>query len=210
VPAERIAVVPLFSTGCVSDAIPPEPRRFSNRVLLVARLTELKGGRLLVAAMRLAEAQLRRPLTLVVAGAGPELPHIRRAAIAQGVSLEVAGWVDAQRRTELMRDADLLVVPGTWPEPFGLVGLEAACVGLPAAAFALGGITDWLAAGCSGELAPANPPTVTGLAGAIVRALHSSRHWQTLRVGAWTRSGLFSAQRHIDELELQLHKAAQC
>ena len=207
VPAERIAVVPLFSTGSVPDPNPPQPRRFSNRVMLVARLTELKGGRLLVAAISRAQERLRRPLTLVVAGAGPELPYIRRAATAAGVSLEVAGWVDAQRRAELMRGADLLAVPSTWPEPFGIVGLEAGCVGLPAVAFALGGIRDWLETGHSGELAPADPPSAAGLAAAILSALRSTEHWQRLREGAWQIAGRFTVDNHVERLERELRQA---
>lgn len=33
-----------------------------------------------------------------------------------------------------------LVIPNLWPEPFGLVGLEAAQYGVPAVSFAVGGI----------------------------------------------------------------------
>jgi glycosyltransferase involved in cell wall biosynthesis len=49
----------------------------------------------------------------------------------------------ADERDRRLGDADLLVVPSTWPEPFGLVGLEAARAGCPLrpstwAAFATG------------------------------------------------------------------------
>ena len=44
-------------------------------------------------------------------------------------------------------------MPSVWPEPFGLVGIEAGCVGLPAAGFGVGGIPDWLRPGETGELA---------------------------------------------------------
>ena len=61
-----------------------------------------------------------------------------------------------------MASADLLVVPSLWPEPFGLVGLEGARSRLPAAAFAVGGIPDWLRSGVNGYLAPGDPPTPAG------------------------------------------------
>ena len=67
--------------------------------------------------------------------------------------------------------ADLLVVPSLWPEPFGLVGLEAARHRLPVAAFAVGGIPDWLRPGVNGYLAPGDPPTPGGLADAIIACL---------------------------------------
>jgi glycosyltransferase involved in cell wall biosynthesis len=100
-----------------------------------------------------------------------------------------------------MRGADVLAVPSVWPEPFGLVGLEAGCVGLPAVAFAVGGITDWLRPGESGELASGRPPTVVGLTRALVGALGDPVHLTRLRRGAWCVAQQFSPTRHLKELE---------
>ena len=63
----------------------------------------------------------------------------------------------------LLAQSDLLVLPSLWPEPFALVGLEAARHRLPVAAYAVGGIPDWLTSGENGYLAPGDPPTVDGL-----------------------------------------------
>jgi glycosyltransferase involved in cell wall biosynthesis len=100
-------------------------------------------------------------------------------------------------------------VPSTWPEPFGLIGLEAACVGLPAVAFDVGGMPDWLRPGESGELAPGDPPTVAGLADALTRALGDTGHLQRLREGAWRAAGAFTLDRHINGLEAILEEAAR-
>ena len=93
-----------------------------------------------------------------------------------------AGWTLADGR-ELMSQADLLVVPSLWPEPFGLVGVEAGCLGLPSVAYAVGGIPDWLIAGVTGEIAPGDPPGVDGLAEAMVRALADPEHYKNLSCG---------------------------
>jgi glycosyltransferase involved in cell wall biosynthesis len=177
-------------------------------VLLIGRLTDLKGGRLLVQAVRLAAATLRRPLTLVVAGDGPERAALEELARRQQVPAEFVGWVGAARRAELMRAADVLAVPSVWPEPFGLVGIEAGCVGLPAVAYAVGGIPDWLVPGRSGELAPGGPPTARGLAQALHRALADSAHLARLRAGAWEMARHYSQQRHVAALEAALEQAA--
>ena len=49
-------------------------------------------------------------------------------------------WVENHDLDSFYSKLDLLVPPSTWPEPFGLVGLEASPRGVPVAAFAAGGI----------------------------------------------------------------------
>jgi glycosyltransferase involved in cell wall biosynthesis len=198
---ERLHLLPLFPAGQQPDPGPLAQRSQTGRVLLVGRLTQLKGGTLLVEAVRRAQAALGRPLTLVVAGDGPERGRIEAGARRAGVAVEMAGWVGQTRRAELMRSADVLALPGTWPEPFGLVGIEAGCVGLPAAAFAVGGIPDWLLPGESGELAPGDPPSPRGLADALVRTLGDPEHLHRLREGAWRVAQRFSVASHLDRLE---------
>ena len=75
-------------------------------------------------------------LTLTVGGDGSELAKLKQLARDLGVTAEFTGWVSGDAKVDLMRRADLLVVPSLWPEPFGLVGVEAGCVGLPAVGFA--------------------------------------------------------------------------
>ncbi len=106
-----------------------------------------------------------------------------------------------------MRQADLLVVPSVWPEPYGLVGVEAGGLGLPAAGYAVGGIPEWLIPGHSGELAPGDPPTVDGLADAIVRAVADPAHYAKLCRGAWETSGSSTLRSHLEYLEPILEDA---
>jgi glycosyltransferase involved in cell wall biosynthesis len=204
---DRLQLLPLFPTGQCPDPQPPSPRDPMGRILFVGRLTDLKGGLLLVEALRLARPVLPMPLTLTVAGDGPERQQMEFAARQAGIATEFTGWVDAQQREQLMRRADLLAVPATWPEPFGLVGVEAGCVGLPAVGFAVGGIPDWLRAGESGELAPGDPPTAPGLAEAIVRALSEPARWHHIRQGAWRTAQQFTLERHLTGLEELFRRA---
>ena len=106
-----------------------------------------------------------------------------------------------------MRSADLLAVPSVWPEPFGLVGVEAGCVGLPAVAYAVGGISAWLRPGESGELAPADPPTAPGLAKAIVRVLADVAYWRQLSAGAWEMARNYTREGHVSHIDEILNLA---
>jgi glycosyltransferase involved in cell wall biosynthesis len=168
--------------------------------LFVGRITALKGWGHLVDAIQRAAADLGRPLTLVVAGDGPDRGKFEAAARRAGLGAEFLGWVGPERREAEARAADLLVVPSVWPEPFGLVGVEAGCVGTPAVAYAVGGIPDWLEAGVSGEAAPGDRPDPEQLAAAIARALRDPTHWQRLRVGAWEGAKRFGTGAHLDRL----------
>ena len=107
-----------------------------------------------------------------------------------------------------MRMADVLAVPSVWPEPFGLVGIEAGCVGLPSVGYACGGIPDWLIPGVSGESAPGERPNPKELASALVRALADDQHLQRLRIGAWETAKQFSSEVHIGKLSETLRTAS--
>jgi glycosyltransferase involved in cell wall biosynthesis len=106
-----------------------------------------------------------------------------------------------------MKSADLLVVPSLWPEPFGSVGPAAGQHGLPAAAFAVGGIPQWLLDGVTGHLAPSDPPTSAGLACAIIRCLEDPLHYTALREGARQMASTFTMERHLPELIKVLARA---
>jgi glycosyltransferase involved in cell wall biosynthesis len=91
-------------------------------------------------------------------------------------------------------------MPSLWPEPFGKVGLEAAGYGIPVAAFALGGVDEWLTPGVNGMTAPSNPPTASGLAHAIVGCLADPTVYAELCTGALNSVKNFDLQVHVDHL----------
>jgi glycosyltransferase involved in cell wall biosynthesis len=199
-PPDRVAVTPLFPAATAPDPTGPGPRPRSGRVLFLGRITALKGWRVLTDALPRAAAEIGRPLTLVVAGDGPDEEAFAAAARQRGVPAEFLGWVGAGRREAELRAADVLAVPSVWPEPFGLVGIEAGCVGLPVVAFDVGGIPDWLTPGVSGELAPGERPNAGAFAAALVRALRDDAHLHRLGVGAWETACRFTPESHLARL----------
>ncbi len=208
-PADRLHVLHLPPTGITRDPLPPVGRSPTNHVVLAGRLTDLKGGAVLLDALPSASRTLGLPLSLTVVGDGPERQRLEARARARGVAARFFGWASAAERNRILRTAGLLAMPSVWPEPWGLVGLEAACAGVPTVAFGVGGIPEWLAPGQSGELAPADPPTPEGFAGAIVRALGDPAHYARLCRGAWERVQHYTMERHVQELLPVLSAAAR-
>lgn len=163
--------------------------RAPSRLLYIGRMEFLKGGEVFLDALENAQVRLSHPLRVTFAGDGGDRGRWEsRARQVQStnsqLSIEFAGWLRGDDLTQALRDSDLLVLPSLWPEPFGLVGLEAGKLGVPVAAFAAGGIPDWLLDGINGHLAPSDPPTASGLADAIVNSLQDPAHYVELRRGA--------------------------
>ena len=205
-PAETTHALPLFTPVAIEPAddvrCPSEPM-----VLFVGRMTHLKGGDLLVRSVAtLTGRSDDRPLRLVMAGDGPQRTAWTRLARERGVAAEFPGWVGASTRRRLLAEATVLAVPSVWPEPFGLVGLEAAAAGVPAVAFDVGGIRDWLEPERTGYLAPGHPPTVAGLSAALERALDPESQ-QRLRPAARQRAAERSLSAYVDSLEPVLESA---
>lgn len=203
-PADRVHAIPLFPTLSGDPAEPPA----DFRVLFLGRMTAIKGGDVLIRAVADASDALGEPLSLTMAGDGPQRAAWERLAARLGVDATFTGWVDDGARAELFRRASVLAVPSVWPEPFGLVGLEAGVFGVPAIAFDVGGIDDWLTDGVNGWLVPGDPPSVDGMAAALARAARAPDALAAMRTGAREVAERMSLDRHVDAVERVLASAA--
>jgi glycosyltransferase involved in cell wall biosynthesis len=201
VSGDKLHLVPLPTTDLAPDRCEPASKEPGGEILFLGRLSRVKGVHYLIESIPAAAERLKRPLKLTIAGAGPEKTNLQQLALRLRVQATFVGWVDKAKKIDLMRAADVLAVPSLWPEPFGLVGIEAGCVGLPAVGYATGGVGDWLLPGESGELAPGNPPTVVGFTEALVRALANPTHYVDLRRGSWRMAKRFTLENHLNNLE---------
>jgi glycosyltransferase involved in cell wall biosynthesis len=184
----------------------PRPGHHSPwRLLFVGRMYAIKGGKELIDALPAVARELQRPCHVTFAGDGAQRQEWeRRAALLfanqTAVTVKFTGWLHADAMAQLYANADLVVMPSLWPEPLGLVGLEAGIHGIPVAAFAVGGIPEWLKSGVNGHLASGTPPTADGLANAIVACLRNEETHAQLSQGA---SRLWSERkfdRHLSGL----------
>jgi glycosyltransferase involved in cell wall biosynthesis len=205
VPAERIRVVPPFVQPSPVVRAPRRPHE-AAKLLFLGRLEPLKGVRQLLDALSHVADRLARPVSLVVAGDGAERDALEAHAASLftfdgRIQVRFTGWQVQSGRARLLAEADALVVPSVWPEPFGLVGLEAASAGVPAVAFAVGGIPEWLRDGENGCLAPADGARPALLAEAIARCVASPGDLARLSAGARAVAAQWTIERHLAMLD---------
>lgn len=175
------------------------------RLAFIGRIDYLKGVRVLLEALPLLRPRVARSIVLTVAGDGPDLDAcraiVRRHEVRRmDIAVEFLGWTSREDCVRLVDQSDVVVVPSLWPEPFGLIGIEALRRGVPVAAFAVGGIPEWLEDGKTGALAPGDPPTADGLAEAVRRCLTSDDIRRTVRERAVANVPDYSIERHVRAL----------
>jgi glycosyltransferase involved in cell wall biosynthesis len=186
----------------------------SCRLLFLGRMSFLKGGKTFMASLPRVHELLQRPVHVTFAGEGPERQKwekeaARLTAQHDWLKIEFPGWLARPKLDSVFSETDLLVFPSLWPEPFGLIGLEAGHRSVPIAAFAVGGIPDWLFDGVNGHLAPGNPPTAKGLAEAIAKCLRTPGTHRKLKRGAFEVSKKFSVQNHLANLLGIFHQVVE-
>ena len=200
-----IHVLPLFSTMPKLDEVPvPE----KDTVLFAGRMTSLKGGHVLVAAVARAAQTLGRRVRLVMAGDGPQKEAWRELAASSKVEAEFTGWVGFDDRTRVYGRAAVAAVPSLWPEPFGIVGLDAAAIGRPAVAFDVGGINEWLKHGVNGLLVPPGEGA-QGFGRAIASMLDSPSDRARMSREAIGVSRAMTVAGHVTTLEKVLRDACR-
>jgi len=193
---DRTHTIPLFA----SVAQPSTQVGPPIDVVFLGRLTTLKGGDELIRATRLASDRIGRPVTVTVAGEGPGRAALERLSASLGVQASFAGWVDDGGKADLLSRAALLAIPSLWPEPFGLVGLEAAAFGVPAIGFDVGGISAWLTDGANGRLVP-RTAGIAGFADAMASIVGDTALRATFSRGARTVATRFTPDAHLAALE---------
>jgi glycosyltransferase involved in cell wall biosynthesis len=183
-PRARICPVPnAVDIGCFHPpAVKPQHDHVS-RLLVVALLRPGKGiDHLLQALPAVRETQ---PVELDIAGDGPSRRELERLARQLGLaqSVRFLGLQEPARVAELMRVADVLVLPSLWENLPGVV-IEAQATGLPVVASDVGGVRE-LVDERAGRLVP--PGDRTSLASAIVRVLDHPQAYDRAGIAARAR-----------------------
>jgi len=130
------------------DIAPKKYPKKSKRVLFVGQIIRGKGPDLLLNAM----SKVKSDFELVYIGQGNYMAELEKQVANCGFAdkVHLLGNLAHDEVVEQYSQANIVVVPSRWAEPFGMVGIEAMAAARPVVAFRVGGINDWLWHGVNG------------------------------------------------------------
>lgn len=196
IPPERVTITP-YPVPPRARAVAPIDADGRPVVFASGRLNKEKGFHELIDAL----SRIRTPLHLVIGGDGHERDALeKRARTTPGPHrITFTGWLSEAEHGGWLARAALVAVPSMWPEPFGIVGLEAMDAAKPVVAFASGGIPEWLTDGETGKLVPAGD--VLAFARALESLLQDAHERERMgEAGARVARERFSLVSHIERL----------
>jgi glycosyltransferase involved in cell wall biosynthesis len=139
--------VPVIHNGIDAGAFPFSAKR-GEYLAFLGRMIPSKGA---------AEAvRVARELGIALIMAGPSTDWFESEVRPEidGRLIRYEGIVDSTGRSELLAGAAALLYPITYPEPFGLVMVEAMACGTPVAAFGVGAVPEVVEQGVGGHWVP--------------------------------------------------------
>ena len=162
-------------------------------VVFVGRLTANKGVTDIPAL-----SEMLPDVHVSVAGDGPLRGWLTEAARGNP-RISVLGHVDPDRLARLVGESLVSVIPSRWPEPAGLVALEAMAAGTPVVAYSGGGIGEYVERAGGGVLVEND---ARAMAGAVAAITADPGRWEALSRTAMDgiRAG-FSPDRHLALLD---------
>jgi glycosyltransferase involved in cell wall biosynthesis len=83
--------------------------------------------------------------------------------LLDGSGVEFVGEINEREKTQFLGDAAALLFPVDWPEPFGLVMIEAMACGTPVLAFRCGSIPEVIEDGITGKVVDSEEEAIAAL-----------------------------------------------
>lgn len=114
-----------------------------------------------------------------------------------GDGVDYVGEIDERGKTQFLGEADALLFPIDWPEPFGLVMIEAMACGTPVLAFDSGSVREVVENGVTGRIVSGVDEAVAALPGVVAldRARVRAAFERRFSVAAMTREYLALYER---------------
>jgi glycosyltransferase involved in cell wall biosynthesis len=185
--------VSVIRHGIDTASFPFAPER-GEHLLFLGRTIADKGPLQAVQLARMVD------LPLLLAGASTDYFEQTVLPLVDGEHVRYVGPVDHERRNELLAGAAALLLPLAYPEPFGLVMIEAMACGTPVVATGIGAVPEIVEHGLTG----CHAPSAQALAGCIPEALALDR--ARIRARAVER---FDFKRMVGEHEALYERVAR-
>jgi glycosyltransferase involved in cell wall biosynthesis len=166
-------------------------------VISVMRLARQKAPEVLLGAAALLSALLPKVRWLIVGG-GPQEDEVREAVVRIGLGDRVVLSGPRRDIPRLMKGCDIFAMASRW-EPFGIVFLEAAAVGLPTVGTRVDGVPEAVMDGETGLLVP--PESPTHLATSIAKLVTDRELARRLGMAGMRRTQQFGHGRFVREVE---------
>jgi len=87
--------------------------------------------------------------------------------LIEGPGVEFIGEINEREKTKFLGEAAALLFPVDWPEPFGLVMIEAMACGTPVLAFRCGSIPEVIEDGVNGKIVDSEEEAIGALPGVL-------------------------------------------
>lgn len=184
-PPEKIKVIPNFT----NRKYPSKIEKKDSYYCFVGRLSEEKGLHTLI------QVAKKLPYKLIVIGTGP----LSKEFISDK-NIEFIGFKEWDEMVPIIQRARFIVIPSEWYEVFGLVSIEAQCLGTPVLGANIGGIPETIDVPQKGILFESKNPL--DLEDKINQMYHQSFNYQQISLEAQAR---FSADRYYNEI-IKLYK----
>jgi glycosyltransferase involved in cell wall biosynthesis len=170
-----------------------------KRILFAGRIVPDKGLDWLLRTIPLLDSDIH----LDIAGEGWAMPQVRQLAEDLQICDRITwhGWCQKEKLEDLYRQSFAVIFPSVWPEPAGLVTLEAYVRFRPVIASAVGGIPEHIQDGKTGILVARN--NIEKLAAAITDL---SNNFQKARVIGIAGNVLFHSEFTLDIHAHELRK----
>lgn len=201
VDSKRIMINPYFtrdSNNSVNYRFPEGEDRIN--LLFIGRIVDGKGVIEMINAV--SQLLMNMPkLHLNIIGDGPLTRQVKE--LIKELNLEGAitlhGWLPRSLINDFLAGCHLVLFPSTYPESFGIVGIEALMASKPVVGFNTGGVSTWLKDNYNGFLIA--PGDLKGMGIAVERLLNDKDLYQTLSVqGRKMALDNFLPENHINKL----------
>jgi glycosyltransferase involved in cell wall biosynthesis len=186
------------------DPLPASPWRW--RLVYVGRIDRQKGIDTAVEAL----SHLPPTATLTVWGVGDDRYATEMRTLAEkfgvGARLCFNGFASGDALRSAYADADVVIFPVRWEEPFGLVPLEAMGLGRPVVTTARGGTSEYVQDGVNALVVPSDDPAA--IASCVGRLARDEGLRARIRAGGRRTAGWYTAERFAKRTVEAITRAA--